>query len=127
MDNQPSSVCLNPDASLTIYLSWKDHKDWVSQQLLKLLPLFGDNNKKESYFTDNIKLSDIQNKDTILLLQGSIIVELAELAGFRKQDDEEIRVGLQRKRIVAVGHMARQLHTFLASSFYAEQRIIMNI
>lgn len=55
------------------------------------LATFGDNNKKESYFTDNIKLSDIQNKDTILLLQGSIIVELAELAGFRKQDDEEIK------------------------------------
>jgi putative DNA primase/helicase len=54
------------------------------------LATFG-RDQKETYFTDNIKLSDIQNKDTILLLQGSIIVELAELAGFRKQDDEEIK------------------------------------
>lgn len=43
------------------------------------------------HFTDNIKLTDIQNKDTILLLQGSIIVELAELAGFNKKEDDEIK------------------------------------
>jgi len=45
----------------------------------------------EQYFTDNIRISDIQQKDSILLLQGSILVELAELAGFNKKDDEEIK------------------------------------
>lgn len=45
----------------------------------------------EAYFTDNIRISDIQQKDSILLLQGSILVELAELAGFNKKDDEEIK------------------------------------
>lgn len=54
------------------------------------LATFG-RDKQEAYFTDNIKLSDIQNKDTILMLQGSIIVELAELAGFKKQEDDEIK------------------------------------
>lgn len=56
---------------------------------LQYMATFGD--VEESYFTDNIKITDIQNKDTILLLQGSIIVELAELAGFNKKDDEEIK------------------------------------
>ena len=56
---------------------------------LEYMATFGD--IEEAYFTDNIKISDIQNKDTILLLQGSIIVELAELAGFNKKDDEEIK------------------------------------
>jgi len=56
----------------------------------EFLATFG-RDKQEAYFTDNIKLSDIQNKDTILLLQGSIIVELAELAGFKKQEDDEIK------------------------------------
>jgi predicted P-loop ATPase len=45
----------------------------------------------ESYFTDNIKISDISRDNTIMMLQGSLIVELAELAGFNKKDDEEIK------------------------------------
>lgn len=57
---------------------------------LEYLATFG-KEKAETYFTDNIRIADIQNKDTILLLQGSIIVELAELAGFNKRDDEEIK------------------------------------
>lgn len=44
-----------------------------------------------AYFVEGIKLTDIQDKDTIMKLQGSIIVELAELAGFRKKDDDEIK------------------------------------
>lgn len=56
---------------------------------LEYMATFGD--IEEAYFTDNIKIADIQNKDTILLLQGSIIVELAELAGFNKKDDEEVK------------------------------------
>lgn len=57
---------------------------------LKKLATFG-KEKHEAYFTDSVALSDIQNKDTIPKLQGSIIVELAELSGFSKKDDEEIK------------------------------------
>lgn len=57
---------------------------------LKVLSTFGDE-VEESYFTDAITIADIQNKDTIQKIQGSIIVELAELAGFNKRDDEEIK------------------------------------
>ena len=46
---------------------------------------------EESYFTDNVKISDIGKDNTIQMLQGSIIVELAELAGFNKKDDEEMK------------------------------------
>ncbi len=56
---------------------------------LEYMATFGDT--EEAYFTDNIKISDIQDNDTILMMQGSIIVELAELAGFNKKDDEEIK------------------------------------
>lgn len=56
----------------------------------EMLATFG-RDRQQAYFTDNVKLSDIQNKDTILLLQGSIIAELAELAGFSKKEDDEIR------------------------------------
>lgn len=56
---------------------------------LKVLATFGE--IEESYFTDAITIADLQNKDTIQKLQGSIIVELAELAGFNKKEDEEIK------------------------------------
>ena len=57
---------------------------------LKTLATFG-RDIEESYFTDSVSVTDIQNKDTIQKLQGSIIVEMAELAGFSKRDDDEIK------------------------------------
>lgn len=57
---------------------------------LKEVATFGDD-IEEAYFTDSITIADIQNKDTIQKIQGSIIIELAELAGFSKKDDEEIK------------------------------------
>lgn len=57
---------------------------------LKVLATFGED-VEESYFTDAITIADLQSKDTIQKIQGSIIVELAELAGFNKKDDEEIK------------------------------------
>lgn len=57
---------------------------------LKVLATFG-TDIEMSYFTDAITIADIQTKDTIQKIQGSIIVELAELAGFNKKDDEEIK------------------------------------
>jgi putative DNA primase/helicase len=57
---------------------------------LKLLATFGDD-IEEAYFTDSVTIADLADKDTIQKIQGSIIVELAELAGFGKKDDEEIK------------------------------------
>lgn len=58
--------------------------------VLKELATFG-HESQESYFTDSVTIADIQNKDTIMKIQGSIIVELSELSGFSKKDDEEIK------------------------------------
>lgn len=55
--------------------------------LLKALATFNG----ETYHSDAVNISDIGNKDTAIKLQGNIIVELAELSGFSKQDDEVIR------------------------------------
>lgn len=57
---------------------------------LKKLATFGAD-KPIEYFTDSVTIADIQNKDTIMKIQGSIIVELSELSGFSKKDDEEIK------------------------------------
>lgn len=57
---------------------------------LKALATFG-GEREESYFTDGINLSQLENKDTTMKLQGSIIIELAELSGFSKKEDEAIK------------------------------------
>lgn len=57
---------------------------------LKELATFG-KDKPVPYFTDAVTLSDIHNKDTIMKLQGSMIIELSELSGFSKKEDEEIK------------------------------------
>lgn len=59
-------------------------------EALRNLATFG-NDQEESYFTDSVTATDIQNKDTIMKIQGSIIIELAELSGFSKKDDEEMK------------------------------------
>lgn len=57
---------------------------------LRIMATFGDE-RPETYFRDSIKASDIGNKDTMLTLQGCIIVELSELSGFQNTSDEEMK------------------------------------
>jgi len=45
----------------------------------------------ERYHTDSVSVSQIGDKDSNIKLQGNLIVELAELSGFSKQEDEVIR------------------------------------
>lgn len=82
--------CYEPGCKFDHILVMEGRQGRGKSTAFEMMATFG-RDKKHAYFTDNIKLSDIQNKDTILLLQGSIIVELAELAGFSKKEDDEIK------------------------------------
>jgi putative DNA primase/helicase len=64
----------------------------------------------ERYYTDAISIADIGQKDTIMKMQGKIVVELSELSGFGKKEDgliknfitqtnDEIRIPFARKII----------------------------
>jgi predicted P-loop ATPase len=57
---------------------------------LRELATFGGDDK-ECYFTDGITIPQLSEKDTVQKVQGSIIVEIAELSGFNKKDDDEIK------------------------------------
>jgi predicted P-loop ATPase len=57
---------------------------------LRTLATFGDA-EEETYFTDSLSMEMITSKDCMQLTAGSIIVELAELVGLRKRDDDEIK------------------------------------
>lgn len=84
---------------------------------LKKLATFG-RDKPVEYFTDSVTIGDIQNKDTIMKIQGSIIVELSELSGFSKKDDEEI------KRWITVQHDAVRLPYARQTSNFKRQFIL---
>lgn len=47
------------------------------------------------YFLDSV--GDLKNKDTIMTMQGKMIVELAELASFKKSENEEIKGFISRQ------------------------------
>lgn len=75
------------------------------------LSTFG-RDKQKSYFTDSIKISGIQNKDTISTIQGSLIVELAELVGFSKKDDAEIKQWITLRKDVCRPAYGRLVQDF---------------
>lgn len=56
---------------------------------LRTLATFGD--EEESYFTDSVTIESISNKDAMQLTNGKIIVELAEMVGMNKKDDDELK------------------------------------
>lgn len=49
----------------------------------------------EAFFLDSV--GDIRSKDTIMTMQGKLIVEIAELASFRKSENEEIKAFITRQ------------------------------
>lgn len=49
----------------------------------------------ETYFTDTSL--DIHNKDAVMIVQGKVIVELGELASFKKAEQEEIKTFISRR------------------------------
>lgn len=49
----------------------------------------------EEYFLDSV--GDIRNKDTLMTMQGKIIIETAELASFKKAENEEIKGFISRQ------------------------------
>ncbi len=58
---------------------------------LRALATFGD----ESFFLDSV--GDIRSKDTLMTMQGKLIVEIAELASFKKTENEEIKAFITRQ------------------------------
>lgn len=62
----------------------------------RVLSTFG-RDFEEAYFLDNVMISEINKKDTVQNMTGCVIVELAELAGFSKKDDDEIKNWIVRQ------------------------------
>ena len=58
---------------------------------LRSLATFGG----QDFFLDSV--GDIRSKDTLMTMQGKLIVEIAELASFRKSENEEIKAFITRQ------------------------------
>ena len=64
--------------------------------VLEELSTFGTELQK-SYFRDDIGFNDLGDKDTIMKVQGCIIIELAEMDGFNKKDDNFMKRWITNK------------------------------
>lgn len=49
----------------------------------------------QDFFLDSV--GDVRSKDTLMTMQGKLIVEIAELASFRKTENEEIKAFITRQ------------------------------
>lgn len=58
---------------------------------LRALATFGG----QDFFLDSV--GDIRSKDTLMTMQGKLIVEIAELASFKKSENEEIKAFISRQ------------------------------
>lgn len=58
---------------------------------LRTLATFGDGKDAQEYFSDDMTIKKIEDKDSIQLTAGRVIIELQELVGMNKKDDDEIK------------------------------------
>lgn len=58
--------------------------------LLRVLGTFG-RDIEETYYTDAISIQTIEERGSILKLQGNLIIEFPEMAGVRKKDQDELK------------------------------------
>lgn len=78
---------LHPGAKLDGMLVLEGQPNAGKSLLLRRLATFNG----EEYFTDGITLDKINEKDSMMILQGKLIVEFAELSGYNKREKEDIK------------------------------------
>lgn len=81
----------NPGSKFDSVLILEGKQNIGKSKALRTLATFNG----ESYFLDNV--GDIRNKDTLMTMQGKMIIEMAELCSFRKVDNEEIKAFISRQ------------------------------
>jgi len=80
-----------PGAKFDSVLILEGEQDLGKSTAFRLLATFGE----ESLFLDSV--GDVRNKDTLMAMQGKLIIELAELASFKKAENEEIKGFISRQ------------------------------
>lgn len=58
---------------------------------LKIMATFGDGEEERSYFLDTLKIANCDNTDELLKVSGRLIVEIQEMAGFTRKDNESLK------------------------------------
>lgn len=65
-------------------------QDFGKSMLLRIMGTFG-RDVEETYYTDAINIGNIEERGSILKLQGNLIIEFPELAGLGKKDQNELK------------------------------------
>jgi putative DNA primase/helicase len=63
---------------------------------LKALATFGDKGDERMYFTDAFNISECNDPDELMKVSGRLIVEIGEMAGFTKKDNETLKAFVTR-------------------------------
>lgn len=57
----------------------------------KIMATFGEGADQRSYFTDTLKIANCEDPDELMKVSGRLIVEIPEMAGFGKKDNETLK------------------------------------
>lgn len=58
---------------------------------LRTIATIGEGSDARSYFCDNFKIANCDDTDELLKTRGTMIIEIQEMAGFNKRDDETLK------------------------------------
>lgn len=81
----------NPGSKAENMLVLEGAQGLLKSTALKTLASIGNGYDEESYFCDTLTFSRIQEKDTVLITKGKLIIEFAELANLGKREVEEVK------------------------------------
>lgn len=85
------SRVFEPGCKFDSMLILEGEQDLGKSTVFRILATFNG----QDYFLDSV--GDIRNKDTLMSMQGKIIIEMAELASFKKTENEEIKGFISRQ------------------------------
>jgi len=57
----------------------------------KIMATFGEGKDQRSYFLDTLKINNCEDPDELMKVSGRLIVEIQEMAGFGKKDNESLK------------------------------------
>lgn len=64
---------------------------------LEIMATFGDPGHEKRYFMDTLKISNCEDPDELMKLTGALIVEIQEMSGFNKKDDDALKAFISTK------------------------------
>jgi putative DNA primase/helicase len=86
-----------PGCKVDTMLVLEGEQGAMKSTALEVLANVGDKELEESYFCDTLNFGKIHDKDALMMLQGKLIVEFAELSKLGEREIEEVKQWMTNK------------------------------